>query len=157
MKGLRKLSAWLMCLVTIFSLLSAYVPATKTARAAEAAAPFTPFTKDEFLKCYVKVLVDQLGHDYAAASYEVNVKKGIEPSGYMLGGVSYKSKGSRITSGTPYEPLSIDAKQTFDCDGLVLTCLMAMGYDYFEGQNGKKYYLNGYYGGGLSFLFLELI
>lgn len=144
MKVWKRSVAWLMCLLMAFGLMGAYVPAMKPKAARAEDVPFSKFTKEEFLKCYTKLLVEQLGHSYAGADYTPNGTS----SGYVLGGVSYNAKNSRITSGTPYEPLSIAANQTFDCDGLVLTCLMAMGYDYFEGSNGKKYYLNGYYGGG---------
>lgn len=110
-------------------------PVVKTALAAEG----DPFTLKEFQTCYGKVLLSMVGRGYDAGS---------SASGYYLGGTYYSGQASRVTSGTPYHPLTINGN-TNDCYGLVITALMAMGYDYFSDQHGHTYPFNAYYGGGI--------
>lgn len=104
----------------------------------EAQAAGTPFTEEEFRKCYAKVLLSQVGKRYDA---------GGGASGYTVNGTLLWQSTDRVTSGTPYSPANLNGNATYDCYGLVLTALMSMGYDYFEDASGKKYYLNAWYGG----------
>ena len=110
-------------------------PVVKTALAAEG----DPFTLKEFQTCYGKVLLSMVGRGYDA---------GGSASGYWVGGTYYSGQTQRVTSGTPYHPLAINGN-TNDCYGLVITALMAMGYDYFYDDHGHTYYLNAAYGGGI--------
>lgn len=118
----------------------------KAVGTAEAASP--RFTKEEFNRCYTKILLEQVGKEYSVDGAVRSDGTKADGSGYKVGGVYYKAKDSRVKGGTPYNPLPVTS-QSFDCHGLVLTCLMAMGYDYFEDENGKQYPLNAYYGGSL--------
>lgn len=110
-------------------------PVVKTALAAEG----DPFTLKEFQTCYGKVLLSMVGRGYDA---------GGSASGYWVGGTYYSGQTQRVTSGTPYHPLAINGN-TNDCYGLVITALMAMGYDYFYDDHGHTYPFNAYYGGGI--------
>lgn len=113
---------------------------------AEAASP--RFTQEDFNRCYTKILLEQVGKEYSVDGAVRSNGTKADGSGYKVGGVYYQSMNSRVKGGTPYNPFPVTS-QSFDCHGLVLTCLMAMGYDYFEDENGKQYPLNAYYGGSI--------
>lgn len=137
MKNFWKRSlAFALAFLMVFGLLPAAgwkEPVVKTALAAEG----DPFTVEEFRKCYVNTLLSMVGRGYDA---------GGSASGYWVGGTYYSAQSSRVTSGTPYHPLAINGN-TNDCYGMVITALMAMGYDYFYDDNGHTYPLNAWYGG----------
>lgn len=118
----------------------------KAVGTAEAASP--RFTQEDFNRCYTKILLEQVGKEYSVDGAVRSNGTKADGSGYKVGGVYYQSMNSRVKGGTPYNPLPVTS-QSFDCHGLVLTCLMAMGYDYFEDENGKQYPLNAYYGGSI--------
>lgn len=105
----------------------------------EAQAAGTPFTEEEFRKCYAKVLLSQVGKRYDA---------GGGASGYTVNGTLLWQSTDRVTSGTPYSPANLNGNTSYDCFGLVVTALMAMGYDYFT-DGTHTYPLNGHYGGGI--------
>lgn len=77
------------------------------------------YTTDDFRKDFAKVLLQQVGKGYT------------DGGGYSVEG-----------GGTPRNPAKIKSS-SFDCYGLVITALMAMGYDYFIDSSGKKWELNG--------------
>ncbi len=139
MKGFLKRSlAFVLAFLMAFGLLPVTgwkEPVVKTALAAEG----DPFTLKEFQMCYGKVLLSMVGRGYDA---------GGSASGYYVGGTYYSGQSSRVTSGTPYHPLTINGN-TNDCYGLVITALMAMGYDCFSDAYGHTYPFNAYYGGGI--------
>lgn len=135
---LKRSLAFVLAFLMVFGLLPATgwkEPVVKTALAAEG----DPFTLKEFQTCYGKVLLSMVGRGYDA---------GGSASGYYVGGTYYSGQSSRVTSGTPYHPLTINGTSN-DCYGLVITALMAMGYDCFSDQHGHTYPFNAYYGGGI--------
>ena len=103
------------------------------------AAEGDPFTEEEFRKCYAKTLLSMVGRGYGAPG---------SASGYYVNGTYYSDPSSRVTAGTPYSPTTINGN-TNDCYGMVITALMAMGYDYFYDDKGHTYPLNANYGGGI--------
>lgn len=103
------------------------------------AAEGDPFTEEEFRKCYAKTLLSMVGRGYGAPG---------SASGYYVNGTYYSDPSSRVTAGTPYSPTTINGN-TNDCFGMVITALMAMGYDYFYDDKGHTYPLNANYGGGI--------
>jgi len=135
---LKRSVALLLAFLMVFGLL----PATgwkgslvKKAFAAEG----DPFTEEEFRKCYAKTLLSMVGRGYGAPG---------SASGYYVNGTYYSDPSSRVTAGTPYSPTTINGN-TNDCYGMVITALMAMGYDYFYDDKGHTYPLNANYGGGI--------
>ena len=77
------------------------------------------FCTEDFQNAFAKVLLSQVG------------------KGYTDGGGYSVEEG-----GTPFAPAKIKSS-SFDCYGLVITALMAMGYDYFEDTAGNRWVLNG--------------
>ena len=135
---LKRTVALLLAFVLVFGVLpetGLVKPVVTKALAAEG----DPFTEAEFRTCYAKTLLSMVGRGYAA---------GGSASGYYVNGTYYSSQGSRVTSGTPYHPTVINGT-TNDCYGMVITALMAMGYDYFYDDHGHTYPLNAYFGGGI--------
>ena len=136
---LKRTVALLLALVLVFGVLpetGLVKPVVTKALAAEG----DPFTEEEFRKCYAKTLLSMVGRGYSAA--------GGSASGYYVNNTYYSDSTSRVTAGTPYHPTVINGT-TNDCYGMVITALMAMGYDYFYDDHGHTYYLNAAYGGGI--------
>ena len=77
------------------------------------------FCTEDFRNAFAKVLLSQVGKGYTDG-----------------GGYSVED------GGTPFAPAKIKSS-SFDCYGLVITALMAMGYDYFEDTAGNRWVLNG--------------
>ena len=136
---LKRTVALLLALVLVFGVLpetGLVKPVVTKALAAEG----DPFTEEEFRKCYAKTLLSMVGRGYSDA--------GGSASGYYVNNTYYSAPTSRVTAGTPYHPTVINGT-TNDCYGMVITALMAMGYDYFYDDHGHTYYLNAAYGGGI--------
>lgn len=106
----------------------------------EAQAAGSTFEEKDFRLAYAKTLLSQVGKRYGS---------GGGASGYTVNGTLLWQASDRVTTGTPLSPASLDGNTSYDCFGLVVTTLMAMGYDYFEDTNGVRYPLNGHYGGGI--------
>lgn len=140
MKPRKRILAGFLSLVMLFAVLPAMNLMGSPMQTASAATPPAVFTATDFSVCYTKVLLAQAGKKYGDG--------GGSASGYSVGGKYYQSEKDLVTSGTPYNPQTVSS-QTLDCFGLVITSLMAMGYDYFIDDNGKKYPLNAYFGGAI--------
>ena len=128
MKVWRRVLASVMALVLAVSL----VPMSATDRHTAVAAPAgttNRFTAEEFAICYSKVLLSAVGKGYE------------DGKGYAG---SYKDNDGH--AGTPRDPHVFRDSATFDCFGLVVGALMAMGYDCFSDNangTGNRIDLNG--------------
>ena len=140
MKPWKRILAGFLSLVMLFAILPATNLMDSPVKTANAATPPATFEAADFAKCYTKILLDQVGKGYGSGT-------GAMGSGYFLD-TTYYQANSRVKSGTPYNPLQIQST-AMDCYGLVLTCLMAMGYDSFVDANGKEYPFNANYGGSI--------
>ena len=115
MKHYKRVVAAVMAVAMLFGICEAIRIPDK----AQAANGNVFYTTEDFRKDFAKVLLSQVGKGYTDG-----------------GGYSVES------GGTPKNPAKIKSS-SFDCYGLVITSLMAMGYDYFEDSSGKKWELNG--------------
>ncbi len=115
MKHYKRVVAVVMAVAMLFGICEAIRIPDK----AQAANGNIFYTTDDFRKDFAKVLLQQVGKGYTDG-----------------GGYSVES------GGTPRTPAKIKSS-SFDCYGLVITALMAMGYDYFIDSSGKKWELNG--------------
>ena len=118
MKRIRKCISMVLCFVMTVGLLSWMGPLK--VRSANAAGGTVPFDENEFGKCYAKVLLTTVGNGYVSGG------------GYQLSG--------DVSKATPYNPVAIPS-QSFDCCGLSITGLMAMGYTKFT-DGTRDYLLN---------------
>lgn len=116
---LKRVLAALLVVIIVVGVLPATGLVKPVVRTATAAGGVPEWSSEEFGKCYAKVLLSQVGKGYG------------ESGGYNVGGTYYGSQASRVTTGTPYSPSDLSANTYYDCYGLVISCLMAMGYTSF--------------------------
>ena len=118
----KRVIALLLCALMTLSLLSGlnFGPA-KVNRAAAGGEPI--FDEEAFGKAYAKVLLSQLGKGYPRPG------NATDNHGYHV---------ADISSATPFNPTTIQDTR-FDCFGLVITGLMAMGYTGFRDESGRSY------------------
>ena len=140
MKRWKRVLAAFLSFLMVVTILPALDITDSPVKTANAAAPAAYFSADDFGLCYTKVLLQQVGKAYGYG--------GGSASGYTVGGKYYSGAAMRVTSATPYSPLTVNST-TLDCHGLVITCLMAMGYDKFTDTKGHEYPLNAEYGGSI--------
>lgn len=123
MKRVKKLVAAALCFVLIVGILSGLNFGPVKINRASAAGGEPIFDEEAFGKAYAKVLLSQLGKGYPRPGNTT------DNHGYHVGDVS---------SATPFNPTTmLDSR--YDCFGLVITGLMAMGYTGFKDSNGRSF------------------